>query len=69
MDSNPAPSSMPFAKPSRRDFLYAGLAGGLGLTMGDLLKLRAAEAKSESPLVANADSLIHIFLPGGAAAQ
>ncbi len=69
MDSNPAPSSMPFAKPSRRDFLYAGLAGGLGLTMGDLLKLRAAEAKSESPLVAKADSLIHIFLPGGAAAQ
>ncbi len=60
---------MPFAKPSRRDFLYAGLAGGLGLTMGDLLKLRAAEAKSESPLVAKADSLIHIFLPGGAAAQ
>jgi len=37
--------------------------------MGDLLKLRAAEAKSESPLVAKADSLIHIFLPGGAAAQ
>ena len=69
MDSNPSPSSMPFAKPSRRDFLYAGLAGGLGLTMGDLLKLRAAEAKSESPLVAKADSLIHIFLPGGAAAQ
>ena len=69
MDSNPSSSSMPFAKPSRRDFLYAGLAGGLGLTMGDLLKLRAAEAKSESPLVAKADSLIHIFLPGGAAAQ
>jgi len=37
--------------------------------MGDLLKLRAAEAKSESPLAAKADSLIHIFLPGGAAAQ
>jgi len=60
---------MPFAKPSRREFLYAGLAGGLGLTMGDLLQLRAAEALEESPLVAKADSLIHIYLPGGCAAQ
>lgn len=69
MDSNLSPHSMPFAKPSRREFLYAGLAGGIGLTMGDLLKLRAAEANAESPLVAKADSLIHIYLPGGAAAQ
>jgi len=60
---------MPFIKPSRREFLYAGLAGSLGLTLGDLLKLRAAEAKAAAPLVAKADSLIHIFLPGGAAAQ
>ena len=54
---------------SRRDFLYAGLAGSLGLTLGDYMSLRAAEAASEAPLVAKADSLIHIFLPGGAAAQ
>jgi hypothetical protein len=60
---------MPFSKPSRREFLYAGLAGSLGLTLGDLLKLRAAEAEAAAPLVAKADSLIHIFLPGGAAAQ
>ncbi len=69
MDSNPSPHSMPFNKPSRREFLYAGLAGSLGLTLGDLLKLRAAEAEAAAPLVAKADSLIHIFLPGGAAAQ
>jgi hypothetical protein len=37
--------------------------------MGDLLKLRAEEAQSDKPLVAKADSLIHIYLPGGAAAQ
>ena len=60
---------MPFSKPSRREFLYAGLAGSLGLTLGDLLKLRAAEAEAAAPLVAKADSLIHIYLPGGAAAQ
>jgi hypothetical protein len=69
MDSKTSPHSTPFAKPSRREFLYAGLAGGLGLTMGDLLKLRAAEAKEDSPLIAKADSLIHIYLPGGCAAQ
>lgn len=69
MDSNPSPHSMPFSKPSRREFLYAGLAGSLGLTLGDLLKLRAAEAEAAAPLVAKADSLIHIYLPGGAAAQ
>lgn len=56
-------------KPSRREFLYTGLAGGLGLTMGDYFRLRAAEQAEASPLVAKADSLIHIFLPGGAAAQ
>ena len=69
MESNILPTSNPFLKPSRREFLYAGLAGGLGLTMGDLLKLRAAEAQEESPLIAKADSLIHIYLPGGCAAQ
>jgi hypothetical protein len=45
------------------------MAGGLGLTLGDWMKLRAAETASESPLTARADSLIHIFLPGGAAHQ
>lgn len=69
MDSNPSPHSMPFSKPSRREFLYAGLAGSIGLSLGDLLKLRAAEAEAAAPLVAKADSLIHIYLPGGAAAQ
>jgi hypothetical protein len=49
---------------NRREFLYTGLFGGLGLTMGDFLKLRA-----ESSTIAKASSVIHIFLPGGAAAQ
>jgi len=54
---------------SRRDFLQVGIAGCVGLSLGDLLQLQAAEAAAEAPLVAKADSLIHIFLPGGAAAQ
>jgi hypothetical protein len=50
-----------FRKVSRREFLYVGLVGGLGLTLGDFFKLRAAEAVQE----AKAKALIHIFLPGG----
>lgn len=48
----------------RRDFIYSGLVGGLGLTMGDIFKLQA-----QSVLQPKAQSIIHIFLPGGAAAQ
>jgi hypothetical protein len=58
-----------FRKTSRREFLYAGLVGGLGLTMGDFFKLRAEETALTNSLVPKAESLIHIFLPGGAAHQ
>jgi len=44
--------------------MYSGLMGGLGLTMGDALKLQA-----ESSLTPKAKSIIHIYMPGGAAAQ
>ena len=52
---------------NRREFIYSGLFGGLGLTMGEYFKLRA-----ESPLLLKnpkAQSIIHIFLPGGSAHQ
>lgn len=50
---------------NRRDFIYTGLVGGLGLSMGDIFKLQA-----ESPqLKSKAQSVIHIYLPGGFAAQ
>lgn len=49
---------------NRREFIYSGLVGGLGLTMGDIFKLQA-----ESKIQAKAQSIIHIFLPGGFAAQ
>ena len=55
-----------FRKVNRREFLYAGLIGGLGLTMGDYMRLRAAETDAYEP---TAQSLIHIFLPGGCAHQ
>jgi hypothetical protein len=55
-----------FRAPRRRDFLYAGWLGGLGLTVGHLLRLeaRAAEA-SGNRIEARARSVIHIYLQGG----
>lgn len=51
---------------SRRDVLRVGWLGGLGLTLGDFLKLesRAAGADRKKP-EAKAKSVIHIYLQGG----
>jgi len=60
-------------RPSRRDFLYVGLIGGLGLTMGDFLKQKAMgaqvvnDAHGAKSKEGQAKSVIHIFLPGGCA--
>ena len=51
-------------RPNRREFLFVGLIGSLGLTLGNLFKLQA-----QSALKARAQSVINIFLPGGIAAQ
>ena len=54
----------------RRGFLTVGAVGGLGLTLGDFFRLRArAEQKNYAAIEAKADSVIHIFLPGGIAHQ
>ncbi len=55
-----------FGKASRREFLFTGLVGALGLSLGDMMKLRALETDTFQP---TAQSLIHIFLPGGMAHQ
>ncbi len=55
-----------FRKASRREFLFTGLVGALGLTLGDMMKLKALETDT---FEAKAQSLIHIFLPGGMAHQ
>lgn len=53
---------------SRRDFMYVGLMGGLGLTLPDMLRLQAAQAIAEvETFKPVADSIIHIYLPGGMA--
>jgi hypothetical protein len=60
-----------FRRPSRREFLYVGLVGGLGLTLPGFLKLQHAQAamKQYDSTEGPAKSLIHIFLPGGMAQQ
>jgi hypothetical protein len=55
-----------FRIPNRRDFLYAGWLGGLGLTVGNLLQLQArAAGPAGSRLEAKAQSIIYIYLQGG----
>jgi hypothetical protein len=55
---------------SRRSFLAVGTIGLGGLTLADLLRIQArADLKSYAPIAAKADSVIHIFLPGGIAHQ
>ena len=58
-----------FRRHSRREFLFTGLVGGLGLTLGNYFKLRAAETALADGLKPVAQSLIHIYLPGGCAHQ
>ena len=54
----------------RRGFLTVGAIGGLGLTLGDMFRLRArADQKQYDFIEAKAESVIHIFLPGGIAHQ
>lgn len=55
---------------SRRGFLTVGTIGLGGLTLADLLRLQArADLKTYAAIKAKADSVIHIFLPGGIAHQ
>ena len=54
---------------SRRGFLTVG-AVGFGLSLGDFFRLKArADLKKYEAITAKADSVIHIFLPGGLAHQ
>ncbi len=56
---------------SRRSALTVGAIGGLGLTLGNFFQMRSAQAelKQYDAIDAQADSIIHIYLPGGMAHQ
>jgi hypothetical protein len=56
---------------SRRDLLTVGAVGGLGLTLADMFQIQHAQAEQKNYdfIEAKAQSVIHIYLPGGAAHQ
>ena len=55
---------------SRREFLYVGLLGSVGLALPQFFGARAGAAMKQFPKHAPvAESVIHIFLPGGVAHQ
>ena len=60
-----------FRRQSRRDFLHVGFIGGIGLTLGQFLTLKARGEAKMRELNANptATAIIQIFLPGGISAH
>src|SRR5262245_31982134 len=55
-----------FRLPRRREVLYAGWLGGLGLTLGNLLRLETQAAETGGTKIdPQAKSVIHIYLQGG----
>ena len=52
---------------SRRDFMHIGMVGTLGLSLPNMLRLKASAIPSVESFNAMADSVIHIYLPGGMA--
>ena len=61
----------PVQRLNRRGFLTVGAVAGLGLSLGDFFALRKAQAdqKHYDFVKPTAESVIHIFLPGGLSAQ
>lgn len=55
---------------ARRSFMQVGIVAGLGLSLGDMLRMEArADIKNYESKEGQAKSVIHIFLPGGMAHQ
>ncbi len=59
------------SRANRREFLTVGAVAGVGLTLADVLRMESARAEQKSYdfIEAKAKSVIHIYLPGGAAQQ
>ena len=60
-----------FRKPGRRDFLRVGVVGSLGLTLGEFLRAKSAQADQKwyESKEGRAKGVIQIVLPGGMAHQ
>src|SRR5215510_10843585 len=62
---------MSLLKPGRRGFLTVGALAGVGISLADFFRVQQAQAEQKKYdfLPAKAKSVIHIYLPGGAAQQ
>jgi len=71
LDNGNTSSDPTFRPCCRREFLYTGLLGGLGLTLGSFLKLKDLQAQQKNYVSkeGQAKAVIHIFMPGGMAHQ
>jgi uncharacterized protein (DUF1501 family) len=58
-----------FRRPSRRGFLQVGVVGALGLSLDQFFRLQARADNPAPAKGAPAQSIIHIYLPGGMAHQ
>jgi hypothetical protein len=54
-----------FITPNRREFLRVGFLGGVGLTLGDMLRVESAFGAEPEALPQKAKSVIYIMLQGG----
>ena len=69
-DCNWCNSSDHIWRPNRREFLYVGVIGSFGLTLGNYFKLHAESAAGKvAASDAKTKAVINIYLPGGMAAQ
>ncbi|MBI3879703.1 MAG: DUF1501 domain-containing protein [Verrucomicrobia bacterium] len=55
--------------PNRREFLYVGLVGTVGVTMSDFFRTQARAEAAGASLKVRAQSVINIYLPGGMSHQ
>lgn len=70
MKNTSCPGNPLVRQSSRREFLYVGLVGSIGLTLPTFLRQQAGAAMKQYDLHAPvAQSVINIFLPGGMAHQ
>src|SRR5688500_9621420 len=67
-DCNWCNSSEHIWRPNRRELLYVGVIGSLGLTLGKYFGLNAA-GESLAVKEGKAKSVINIYLPGGMSAH
>lgn len=56
-------------RPNRREFLFVGMLGGMGLSLPNMLRAAQKQGRQLGGKAGQAQSVIQIYLPGGCSAQ